>query len=1034
MTRKDEVGGKDWAELRARLESARGPRYWRSLEEVAETDAFQKLLEDEFPSQASEWNDPLGRRRFLKLMGASLALAGVSSCTRQPAETIVPFARTVEATVPGRPLYFATAASLGGFATGVLVESHMGRPTKIEGNPRHPASLGASDAITQASILGLYDPDRSQVTTQAGQISSWLSFVAVLRREIEAQRLSRGAGLRILTETVTSPTLADQLNGLLEDFPAARWHQYEPTARDSAFEGSQLAFGEVVNTVYHFDRAAVVVSLDGDFLGQGPAKLRYTRDFIEKRGSGAAGEAMNRLYVAEGAPSITGAMADHRLRLKVGQVEGFARSLARALGVAGQTPEHEAASGRWDSWIAPLVGDLQDHRGSAIIYPGDEQPPIVHALAQAMNRALGAEGRTVTWTEAVEARPENQFESLAELAREMEAGQVEVLLILGGNPVFDAPAELGFAEQLDKVGFRTHLSLYEDETSELCHWHVPQAHYLESWSDARAYDGTATIVQPLIAPLYGGKTAHELLAAAAGGAERSAHSLVREFWRSKTSTEDFELFWKNALHEGVVEGTSSAAKSPTLRERLDAPDGRAARAQLSTLAKPAGRRLEVVFRPDASVWDGRFANNGWLQETPNPITKLTWDNPALLSPATAERLGLANEDVVEMALDGRKLEAPVWVTPGHADDSLTLHLGYGRTRGGRVAEGAGFNAYAMRTSTGRWSAQGLEIRKTGKRYRLACTQDHHSMEGRHLVRAGTLAEFQQDPHFAQKLDHGGGHELSLYPGHEYEGYAWGMSIDLNRCIGCNACMVACQAENNVPVVGKQEVIRGREMHWIRVDRYWEGSLDDPKTYYEPVACMHCESAPCEVVCPVGATVHSAEGLNDMVYNRCIGTRYCSNNCPYKVRRFNFLHYSDYETPSLKLLRNPDVTVRTRGVMEKCTYCVQRINSARIEAEKEGRKIHDGEITTACQSACPAQAIVFGDINDPGSRVARSKADPRHYGLLTELNTRPRTSYLARLTNPNPQLEPGAVEHGEHAQRSSGGPVARFDPQPRKSAG
>ena len=433
MTRKDAVGGKDWAELRARLESARGPRYWRSLKEVAETDAFQKLLEDEFPSQASEWNDPLGRRRFLKLMGASLALAGVSSCTRQPAETIVPFARTVEATIPGRPLYFATAASLGGFATGVLVESHMGRPTKIEGNPRHPASLGASDAITQASILGLYDPDRSQVTTQAGQISSWLSFVAVLRREIEAQRLSRGVGLRILTETVTSPTLAAQLNGLLEDFPAARWHQYEPTARDSAFEGSQLAFGEVVNTVYHFDRAAVVVSLDGDFLGQGPAKLRYTRDFTEKRTSGAAGEAMNRLYVAEGAPSITGAMADHRLRLKVGEVEGFARSLARALGVAGQTPEHEAASGRWDSWIAPLVGDLQDHRGSAIIYPGDEQPPIVHALAQAMNRALGAEGRTVTWTEAVEARPENQFQSLAELARDMEAGQVEVLLILGGN-------------------------------------------------------------------------------------------------------------------------------------------------------------------------------------------------------------------------------------------------------------------------------------------------------------------------------------------------------------------------------------------------------------------------------------------------------------------------------------------------------------------------------------------------------------------------------------------------------------------------
>ena len=1028
------VGGKDWAELRARLGSARGPRYWRSLEEIAETDEFQKLLEDEFSSQASEWNDPLGRRRFLKLMGASLALAGVSSCTRQPVEKIVPFARTVEATVPGRPLYFASAASLGGFATGVLVESHMGRPTKIEGNPRHPASLGATDAITQASILGLYDPDRSQVTTHAGQISSWLSFVAVLRREIEAQRLSGGAGLRILTQTVTSPTLAGQITGLLEDFPAARWHQYEPTARDSAFEGSQLAFGEAVNTVYHFDRAAVVVSLDGDFLGQGPAKLRYTRDFTTMRGSGAAGEVMNRLYVVEGTPSITGAMADHRLRLQTGQVEGFARSLAQALGVKRQTPEHEAASSHWGSWIAPLVRDLQDHPGSAIIYPGDEQPPIVHALAQAMNRALGAEGRTVSWTEPVEARPENQFQSLAELAREMAAGQVEVLLILGGNPVFDAPAELGFAEQLNNVKFRAHLGLYEDETSELCHWHIPEAHYLESWSDARAYDGTATIVQPLIAPLYGGKTAHELLAVVAGAPERSPHSLVRAFWESKAPADDFELFWKNALHEGVIEGTESAAKSPPLREGLAAAQGRAAAAKLSTLANSEPRQLEIVFRPDASVWDGRFANNGWLQETPHPITKLTWDNPALISPATAERLGLANEDVIEMALDGRKVEAPVWVTPGHADDSLTLHLGYGRTRGGRVAEGAGFNAYAIRTSATRWSAAGLSIRKTGKRYRLACTQNHHSMEGRHLVRAGTLAEFQQDPHFAQKLDHGGGHELSLYPGHEYKGYAWGMAIDLNRCIGCNACMVACQAENNVPVVGKQEVIRGREMHWIRVDRYWEGSLDDPKTYYQPVACMHCESAPCEVVCPVGATVHSAEGLNDMVYNRCIGTRYCSNNCPYKVRRFNFLQYSDYETPSLKLLHNPDVTVRTRGVMEKCTYCVQRINSARIEAEKEGRKIHDGEITTACQSACPAQAIVFGDINDPGSRVAQWKSGPRHYGLLTELNTQPRTSYLARLTNPNPELEADTVEHGDHAQRSSGGPIARFDRQLTKNAG
>ena len=599
---------------------------------------------------------------------------------------------------------------------------------------------------------------------------------------------------------------------------------------------------------------------------------------------------------------------------------------------------------------------------------------------------------------------------------------------------FDAPAELGFAEQLNNVKFRAHLSLYEDETSELCHWHIPEAHYLESWSDARAYDGTATIVQPLIAPLYGGKTAHELLAAAAGAAERSAHSLVREFWRSKTSTEDFELFWKNAFHEGVVEGTSSAAKSPTLRERLDALDGRAARAQLSTLAKPAGRRLEVVFRPDASVWDGRFANNGWLQETPNPITKLTWDNPALISPATAERLGLVNEDVVEMALDGRKLEAPVWVTPGHADDSVTLHLGYGRTRGGRVAEGAGFNAYAIRTSTGRWSARGLEVRKTGKRYRLACVQDHHSMEGRHLVRAGTLAEFQQDPHFAQKLDHGGGHELSLYPGHEYKGYAWAWPSTSTAASVVTPAWSPARRRTTSPSLESKKSFGAAKCTGFESIAIGRGrsTIRRLTTNRSPACTAKARLARWSA--PSGRRCTAPRASIDMVYNRCIGTRYCSNNCPYKVRRFNFLHYSDYETPSLKLLRNPDVTVRTRGVMEKCTYCVQRINSARIEAEKEGRKIHDGEITTACQSACPAQAIVFGDINDPGSRVARSKADPRHYGLLTELNTRPRTSYLARLTNPNPQLEPDAVEHPEHAQQSHGGPVAGFDRQPRKSAG
>jgi molybdopterin-containing oxidoreductase family iron-sulfur binding subunit len=583
------------------------------------------------------------------------------------------------------------------------------------------------------------------------------------------------------------------------------------------------------------------------------------------------------------------------------------------------------------------------------------------------------------------------MESLRQLTADMQAGAVTTLLILGGNPVYTAPADVPFAAALNKVPFRAHLSLYADETSALCHWHLPEAHYLEGWSDARAYDGTVSIQQPLIAPLYGGRTAHELVSALLGE-PRSSHDIVRDYWKGRLRVSDFDAVWRKALHDGVFADSALAAKLPAFKGNIAAPPA----------AQPG---WEIIFRPDPAVWDGRFANNAWLQELPKPLTKLTWDNAALIGPADAEKLGVKNEDVVELAYASHRLKAPVWISPGQADGAVTLHLGYGRTRAGRAGTGLGVNACALRTAVAPWGGGGLTIAKTGERYRLASTQGHHTMQGRNLVRTATVEEARKRPDFAREPgDHEIGHEPSFYPKHKYEGYAWGMAIDLNACTGCNACVVACQSENNSPVVGKGEVTVGREMHWIRVDRYYKGAPEAPETVHQPVLCMQCENAPCEPVCPVGATVHSSEGLNDMVYNRCVGTRYCSNNCPYKVRHFNFLQYQDDQTPSLKLLRNPNVTVRSRGVMEKCTYCVQRINEARIQAKNQDREIRDGEVATACQAVCPSQAIVFGNINDPKSRVSQLKAGPMNYGLLTELNTRPRTTYLARLRNPNPALE------------------------------
>jgi Fe-S-cluster-containing dehydrogenase component len=845
-------------------------------------------------------------------------------------------------------------------------------------------------------VLGLYDPDRSKVVTSAGQIRTWQGLLAALAPVRGAQRASRGAGLRILTGTVTSPTLGTRIQALLDAFPDARWIQWDPVGRDGSRLGTRLAFGEDVETQYRFDQAKVIVSLDADFMTFGPGRLRYVRDVMRGRRVSSDHQEMNRLYAAESTPTVTGSVADHRIPVRARDIEAIARALAVQAGLAVPPSQDASAVTANRRWIDAVVADLRAHRGASVVVAGDQQPPVVHALVHALNHALGNVGATVVHTAPVEVRPDHQLAALQGLVAEMRAGTAECLLILGANPVYSAPADLDFATALEQVPLRVHLGLYADETARLCHWHVPEAHYLESWGDVRAFDGTASIIQPLIAPLYGGRTATELLAAFTGESGQSMHDLVRARWEQLRPNGDFEGFWQQVLHDGVVPDTAAPPHTVQIGGAWDP----------GPTAPPVERDgLEVVFRPDPYVLDGQFTNNGWLLELPRPLTKLTWDNVAQVAPATAERLGVASGDVVELGFHGRTVRAPVWISPGHAPGSVTVALGFGRTHLGRVGDDVGFNAGAIRPSDALAGGSGLTVAKTGARAVLASTQDHQTMAGRPLVRRATLDEYRAHPGFAAEMGETPPRSMSLFPDKPYPGNAWGMAIDLGACIGCNACVAACVAENNISVVGKEQVARGREMQWIRIDRYYAGDLDAPEILHQPVPCMQCENAPCEVVCPVNATVHSSEGLNDMVYNRCVGTRYCSNNCPYKVRRFNYFLYANWTSETLAMARNPQVTVRSRGVMEKCTYCVQRIERARARAKLDDRPIRDGEIVTACQQACPAEAIVFGNINDPDSQVAKLKADSRNYALLAELNTRPRTTYLAGVTNPNPALAP-----------------------------
>jgi molybdopterin-containing oxidoreductase family iron-sulfur binding subunit len=925
------------------------PIFWRSLDEWAETEEFLEHLQREFPQHADDWlaHRP-NRREFLRLMAASLALSGWVGCAKPPEEHIVPTTTIPEIPPGSGTRYYATAMPWTGGGLGLLVASYDGRPIKVEGNPEHPQSLGATDAFAQASLLDLYDPDRSQVVKHQNQISSWNTFVSAMKGRLAAHKGQNGAGLRILSSPILSPTLLRQKVELLKAFPEARWHIDEPINADAARAGASLAFDQDVRPIYRFENADVVLSIEGDFLGQGAGKLAYARRFAERRrvDSQQNPKGMNRLYAIECTPTLTGAVADHRWPLAPSAIESFVLRLAAQLGVAGiEAPDSVPAFSEGD-WNA-LVSDLNDSSRQRLVVVGEYQPAWVQALGHAINARLGAVGQSVVYVAPLTESPLPE-DSLAGLVKDMTSGgdAVETLLILESNPALTAPADFAFARLLEQVPVSVHFGLHLDETAVRSTWHVPAAHFLESWSDVRAFDGTVSLVQPLIAPMYNAKTLHELMNVLLDQPQKPAHESVRETWRMQHGEENFEPFWQQALHDGVIPDTRFDAVEPALRGSL-AEQIAQQRAEGTT---SSDQNVTVAFRPHPTLWDGRFANNGWLQELPQPFTKLTWGNAALISRATANEHELRDGDVIELSHADRSVWIAVLIVPGQADGVITLHLGAGRSEVGRVGKAVGTDVFPLRTSDAMWTLENVTLSKSGEHRDLSRTQHHFLIEGRDLVRQGTFAEYQADsehPPFMSKGHHAAS-DASFYPDLLEGSPQWGMSINLSACVGCSACVVACQAENNIPVVGPIEVARGREMHWLRIDTYYEGEPENPKTYHQPMLCMHCEHAPCEVVCPVAATTHSSDGLNEMTYNRCIGTRYCSNNCPYKVRRFNYFDYQEpaREFPVLQLLQNPEVTVRSRGVMEKCTYCVQRISKARIQAGMENRDIADGELVTA----------------------------------------------------------------------------------------
>jgi molybdopterin-containing oxidoreductase family iron-sulfur binding subunit len=915
---------------------------------------------------------------------ASGAALGLASCGR-PAEEIVPYVTVPERLTPGIPLRFATTLPLAGFGRGVIATSVEGRPIKIDGNPRHPASLGATDVFAEASVLSLYDPDRSKAVTGGRDVYSWDAFEKALRDQMAAERGRRGSGLRLLTNRITSPTLLAQIDALLKSFPEARWHRYEPVDDDAARAGSAIAFGRPLSAIPRLADARVAVALDADPIGPGPGQIRLGHDFISARKSRSASEFL-RLYAVESAWSLTGANADHRIALPPQFVQNFALALANELGAPVAKGELPLEAAR----VAGIAAaDLKSRPGHALVLAGRTLPPEIHALSHWINAKLNA---PVDLIEPVDPVDAGHAESVKALAEDLAARKVETLVVIGANPAYDSPGHLQLGNLIAAVPFSAHLGLYGDESAMRCRWRLPMSHPLESWSDLRAFEGTASIVQPLIRPLYDSRTAHELLAIMLGELSPSSHGIVMANWRARSGASDFTTWWREVLHNGVIPDTAShpvAATSAALPE-----------------ARPASAAdgFTLTIAPDPSVWDGSFANNAWLQECPQPLTTQVWGNALHLSPADATRLGVVDGDVVHLQIGSAAIDAPVLVRAGQPENVVAATLGYGRRSAGAIGDRIGFDVFGMRTVDNPWLRSGARLTKTGRTQNLLLVQKQFQLGGEatELQPRLSIADLAAGKEPANRP---GQHLATLYPSFSYDSYAWAMVVDNAACIGCNACVVACQAENNVPVVGPEEIAVGRDMHWLRVDTY----VVHGRPGFSPVPCMHCEHAPCEPVCPVAASIHDGEGLNVQVYNRCIGTRFCQSNCPYKVRRFNFFGYADGQeyanlgAEPVKAVFNPDVSVRARGVMEKCTYCVQRISRARRAAEKDCRRIHDGEVVTACQAACPTRAISFGDLSDPGAKINELRNEPRLYELLGHLGTRPRTTYLARIRNPNPEL-------------------------------
>jgi MoCo/4Fe-4S cofactor protein with predicted Tat translocation signal len=950
-------------------------RQWRSLEGLAEDPVLMARAVHEFPGLAQALSAPQDRRRVLKLMAAAFAMSGLGSCDDgAPGGHLIPAVREPPSIIPGLPNFYSTANVVNGYAAGIVVKHQMGRPIKVEGNPLHPASLGATDVFAQAQVLDFYDPDRSVAIMTHGFPTDRQALLTALTMQRAAIAKSHGAGFRILTGTVTSPTLAAQLDAMLKRYPEARWHQWEAVSRGNVVQGAALAYGQPIDILPKLDAADVVVAIDSDLLSSAPGHLRFARDFASRRNPTRT-QKMNRLYAIEPTPTLTGSVADHRFIAGPDELHEIVGALAA--GILNGTTQSSAPA-----WLAQVIADLAAHPGRALVHVGPAQPPETHALVHAMNEKLGGRGTTFEVIGSVAHAPVDPVASLRELVDDMKAGKVTSLLIIDSNPVYTAPGAWDFAEALKHVGFSLALAPTLDETCVACDWSVPMTHAWESWSDARAYDGTAAILQPQALPLYDGTSPHEMLALFSEPSPASTLEIVQATWKSRLGG-DFAANWRESLVQGVIVNTAQSKSTLTIR-----PD-----AARQSAPPAANHRLTVLFRPDPYLWDGRYANNAWLQELPRPLTKLTWDNPLLLSPKLARSLKLNNGDKARLSIGDAKMTVPIWIVPGQAPDCVVALQGFGRRHVGNVGAGAGFDFYSL---MGRGDPAALE--KVTGHVDLAST-DHHDLifnAAGNLVKHATLAEYRRDQDFAAVKKS----KPELYRWKPEGPAAWAMSIDLNACIGCNACVVACQAENNIPVVGKEQVLHEREMHWLRIDRYYEGSPDAPDSYYQPMLCMQCEQAPCEVVCPVGATVHDAEGLNVMVYNRCVGTRFCSNNCPYKVRRFNYFGYAAEERRPPQSW-NPDVTVRGRGVMEKCTFCIQRIAEARIVADRENRPV--GKVTTACQAACPTQALTFGNQAEPDSDVAQRKQSPLDYALLEEQNTHPRVTYEAYIRNPNPAI-------------------------------